>query len=112
MESTRNRDQSWLQVVREAFAQTDGSSKEMALAIRAQMSTRPAGLLVAAAFVEGLTELARYADETPVSTEDAVDLESEAVSVARRVVRPLLQAKMQARLDALDEQLAGTTRCA
>ena len=43
---------------------------------------------------------------------DAVDLESEAVAVARRVVRPLLQAKMQARLDALDEQQAGATRCA
>ncbi len=111
MESTNNRDESWLHVVREAFVQTDGSSQAMAMAIRRQLWTRPAGLRVAAALVEGLTELARYADEGPASMVDAVDLESEAVAVARRVVRPLLQAKMQARLDALDEQLAGTTRC-
>lgn len=112
MESTKNRDESWLEVVREAFGQTDGSSKAMAEAIRAQVSTRPGGRLVAAAFVSGLIELARYADETPASTADAVDLEAEAVVVARRVVRPLLQARMQARLDALDEKLAGTARCA
>jgi hypothetical protein len=111
MESTRNPDESWLQVVREAYAQTDGSSQAMARAIRGHLSSRPAGLLVAAAFVEGLTELSRYADEGLAATADAVDLEAEAVAVARRVVRPLLQAKMQARLDALDEQLAGTTRC-
>lgn len=110
MESTRNRDESWLQVVREAFAQTDGSSQQMALVLRARLSTHPAGLLVAEAFVEGLTELVRYADQ-PLSPQDAVDLESEAVAAARRVIRPLLQARMQARLDELDEQLAGTTQC-
>jgi hypothetical protein len=111
MESINNRDPSWLQVVREAFAQTDGSSQAMAEAIGAQVLARPAGLLMAAAFVEGLTELMQYADETPDSTGDAVDLESEALRVARRVVRPFVQAKMQTRLDALDEQQAGTTRC-
>ena len=112
MESTKNRDESWMDVVREAFAQTDGSSQAMARAIRAQLATRPAGLVVATAFVEGLTELARYAGEVPGSTADAVDLESEAVASARRIVRPLLQAKMQARLDALDQEMVGTTRCA
>jgi len=111
MESTKNRDESWLQVVREAFAQTDGSSEAMAVAIYRLSSNRPGGLVVAAGFIEGLMELTKYADEDPASTADAIDLESEAVAVARRVVRPLLQAKMQARLDQLDEQLAGTTRC-
>ena len=111
MESTRNRDESWMQVVREAFVQTDGSSQQMALALRAKLSKQPAGLLVATAFVEGLTELVRYAQE-PLSTKDAVDLESDAVAAARRIVRPLLQARMQSRLDELDEQLVGTTRCA
>ena len=37
MESTKNRDESWLQVVREAFAQTDSSSQQMALVLRVDL---------------------------------------------------------------------------
>ncbi len=111
MESTKSLAVEWLEIVREAFAETDSSRKGLSKAIRARFSTAPGGVSIAAALLEGLRELAQYADAATEESVDAVDMEAEAVAVSRRVVRPLLEAKMQARLDALDEKQSGATRC-
>ncbi|OGQ83914.1 MAG: hypothetical protein A2289_25905 [Deltaproteobacteria bacterium RIFOXYA12_FULL_58_15] len=62
---------------------------------------------MADAFVAGATELAHFAAHGLEDNEDAIDAEREAVAVSRRIVRPVLEAKLQARLDALDEQAKG-----
>lgn len=111
MESTSFSSTEWLRIAGTAFMQTDGSAQAMTDAIQAQLASQPAGVAVAAAFAEGLAELARYAAEEPTETADAVDVEAEAVAVSRRVVRPLLQAKLQARLDVLDARSVGQALC-
>jgi hypothetical protein len=65
------------------------------------------GVSVAEAFVAGASELVRYALQGLKEDENAVDAEREAVAVSRRIVRPVLQAKLQSRLDMLDEQTKG-----
>ncbi len=62
---------------------------------------------VAEAFLAGASELARYAAGGLKDDENAIDAEREAVAVSRRIVRPVLQAKLQSRLDILDEQTKG-----
>jgi hypothetical protein len=111
MDSTSITSSEWLKIASTAFAQTDGTAQAMTEAMRAQLRSQPAAIAVAAAFAEGLAELARYASQEPGETADAVDVEAEAVVVARRAVRPLLQAKLQARLDALDAKAVAATNC-
>ena len=101
----------WLSVVREAFAKTDGSVKAVVEALRAQVSPESAGGSVAAAFAEGLAELAAYADKRIGVGDTAVEAEAEAIAASRRIVRPVLQAKLQAQVDSLDEELAGKAVC-
>jgi hypothetical protein len=101
-----------LQAVRDAVAGGGASAEALAKAIESHLGGD--GQVPSAldrALVEGIAELAAYAC-SPVTDEDtAVDAEREAVAAARRAVRPILQAKLQARVDALDAQSAGQTRC-
>lgn len=100
-------------VVRATASQSDASPEAVADAIRARLcgSGDEGGASVARAFAEGVAELAAYATRASASGSTAIDAEMEAVSVARRVVRPLLEAKLQAQVDALDAQSVGQTRC-
>ncbi|HEY3354372.1 MAG TPA: ISKra4 family transposase [Polyangia bacterium] len=111
MDSTSITSSEWLKIACAAYAQTDGTAPAMIAALRAHWATEPSGLAAATAFAEGVAELARYATQLPGETADAVDVEAEAVVAARRVVRPLLQAKLQARLDALEARAVGATVC-
>lgn len=111
MDSTSVTSIEWMRIAGAAFAQTDGSAQAMTEAIQVQLATQPAGMAVAAAFAEGLAELARYVAAEPAETADAVDVEAEAVAASRRIVRPLLQAKLQARIDALDARSVGKALC-
>jgi hypothetical protein len=111
MNSTEISSLQWLSIVRDAFAQTDGSTKAVAEAITAQHATQPLAASIAAAFAEGLAELAAYADGKLIEGATAVDAEAEAVAASRRIVRPILQAKLQARMDALDQEMLGKAVC-
>ena len=106
MKTTEDLSVKWLAVVRDAFARSDesarGVAKELATAL---------GEGRGAAFVEGLSELAAYAGAAMGEEAGAIDEEEAAIVAARRVVRPVLQAKLQARLEALDEKLAGQAVC-
>ena len=101
----------WLSVFREVFAQTDGSANSVKEALAARRFAEPAMAAIAAAFADGVAELAAYADARLADEATAVDAEADAIAVSRRIVRPVLQAKLQARLDVLDEKCAGKAVC-
>ncbi|MCP4449799.1 MAG: hypothetical protein GY811_31375, partial [Myxococcales bacterium] len=54
------------------------------------------------ALAKGIAELAAYAASELDDDESSLDAETEALDVARSVVRPVLEAKLQRRLDLLD----------
>jgi hypothetical protein len=111
MDSTSISSIEWLRIAMAAFAETDGTAQAVTKAVRQRLRGQPAEVAVAVAFAEGVAELARYASEAPGEDADAVDVEAEAVVVARRAVRPLLQAKLQARVDALEARAADAAAC-
>ena len=102
-----------LDVVRDVVGRGDMSPQALAEGIRGRLAADPdrGGGLVARAFAEGVTELAMYAQAGIANGCTAVDAEVEAAVVARRVVRPVLEAKLQTRLDELDRESAGETCC-
>lgn len=107
MKTTEESSAKWLSVVFEAFAKSGGCTKGLAKELAVAF-----GDGVGAAFVEGLSELAAYAAAAMGDEAGAIDEEEAAVVASRRVVRPVLQAKLQARLDALDVKLVGLATCA
>jgi hypothetical protein len=111
MDSTEVSSVQWLSVVRDAFMETDGSTKAMAEAMTSRFAAQPAAASVAIAVAEGIAELAAYADTKLGESATAIDAEAAAVVASRRIVRPLLEAKLQTQMDALDEDLAGKAVC-
>ena len=111
MDSTQVSSVRWLSVVREAFIRTDGSAGALKEAIAAQCSNDPAVAALAAAIADGMVELVTYASVDLADDATAVAAEAEAIDISRRIVRPILQAKLQARLDVLDQQSAGKAVC-
>ncbi len=106
MKTTEDLSAKWIGVVREAFERSDGSAKGLAKELS---TTLGSGL--GAAVVEGIAALAEYASVVLGDEASALDAEEEAVVSARRIVLPVLQTKLQARLDVLDEKLAGQAVC-
>ncbi len=102
-----------LDAVRDAMAGGDTSPEALAEGIRARLGVADEGgaSSIARAFAEGVAEFASYAASAIVSGSTAVDFEVEAVLVARRAVRPMLQAKLQAHVDVLDAESVGQTCC-
>ena len=110
MDSTGICSRQWTEICHRAFEKNGGWSPELAEALCGELAANVAqtcGESAALAFVEGAAELARYASENLEEHANAIDAECEAVAVSRRVIRPVLQAKLQARLDALDEDTKG-----
>lgn len=106
MKTTEDSSAKWVCVVRDALAKSDGSAKEVAKELATTL-----GFGVAVALVEGIAELVAYAGAALGDEASAIDAEEAAVVASRRMVRPVLQAKLQARLDALDEKLVGLAVC-
>ncbi|MBW2736480.1 MAG: ISKra4 family transposase [Deltaproteobacteria bacterium] len=99
-----------MEICRKAFDSNEGLEPGFAEALCAQLAEKVGtlrGETVAQAFIDGASELAHYASQAFKDNENALDAECEAVAVSRRVVRPLLQAKLQGRLDELDQQTKG-----
>lgn len=110
MDSTEICSGQWIEICRQTFAVCDGLSAGFAEAVCAALAEnlgRTHRVSVAKAFVVGASELARYASQDIEDGQNAVDAEREAVTVSRRIVRPVLEAKLQSRLDVLDEQTKG-----
>jgi len=110
MDSTEISSGQWIQICRQAFEASDGLSPGFAEAVCSQLAEsigHTQGVAVAEAFIAGASELACYAAQDLNDDENAVDAEREAVAVSRRIVHPVLEAKLQARLDLLDERTKG-----
>jgi hypothetical protein len=86
--------QSVLEVIREVAMTTGGSSAAIAAALEARLGT---------GFVEGLELLGTYAQRDMVDGETALDAEAEAVALSRQLMRPVLEKKLQRRVDELDQ---------
>jgi hypothetical protein len=96
----------WLSIVREAFAESDSLTD-----VRSMLEKRARHTGLAGAFAAGLHELVSYVDSPLGEADTAVQAEAQAVEASRRIVRPVLEAKLQARLDQLDRESRGKTRC-
>lgn len=100
----------WIEICKGKYAQSDGVFDKFVQAVCSQLA-RTVGEVkdwpAAQAFVEGACELARYASEDLKDGQSSVDAECDAVAISRRIVRPSLQAKLQRRVDQLDEQTKG-----
>jgi len=96
----------WLSMVREAFAESDSLTD-----VRSVLEERARQTGLAGAFARGLQELVSYVDSPLAEADTAVEAETRAVEASRRIVRPVLEAKLQARLDQLDRDSRGKTRC-
>lgn len=106
MEPTSDPSSLWLSIAREAFA-PERSAAEVAETLERLGRQRGLG----GGFALGLRELISYASAVPDPAQGVLDAELEAVAVARRIVRPVFQARLQAALDALEAQLRGKCIC-
>ena len=102
----------WLSIVAQAWEQADDSEALVEL-ISAKLSgvageRKP----MVTALAAGMAELVQYAKSPSEAGWTAVDEEREAVEMSRRVVRPLYEARLQRRLDELDERGSGRSVCA
>jgi hypothetical protein len=107
MDSTLISRVQWLAIVSASLTETDGSAKAVAAQIRERLGGDQLGL----AFALGVLELARYAASDWKEGDLAVEAEQAAIAASRRVVGPLLEAKLQARIDALDDARPGACAC-
>ena len=101
----------WLDAIRKAVTATDGSRQAVLDAVHSDLKAQPDRAPLAVAFTEALIELVGYAAAPDSDSANAVDLEVEAIAASRRIMRPLLETKLQARLDALDRKNVGESEC-
>jgi len=107
MDCIENLSVKWLTIVAEAFSETDGSRRAVADCLDERLRCDPLG----AAFADGVSELVRYAASDWEDGHTAVEAEDAAIAASRRAVRPLLEAKLQARVDVLDAAIRGKSVC-
>ena len=110
MENTRNRSGRWMSLVAEAYVEAE-SEHGTDFIKKVQEKMNLGSEKAAAALVEGIETLAQYIETEDDCEKRAIDEETEAVSVAMAIVRPVLETKLQMRLDLLDEKLKGQTTC-
>jgi len=103
----------WLSIVADAVEQTDGSAPAIRQFIETQLGVEAGGSKrpMAVAFAAGVAELAQYAGGPWNEERTAVEEEREALEVARRAVCPILEARLQGRIDQLDAVWNGCSRC-
>jgi hypothetical protein len=96
--------ETWSQLGREGPKPTD---EQLASALAAQLGV---DVTVIAGWLQGVALLAQYAAAEPRPEEDALDEERQSVQAALNAVRPLLQARLQQRLNRADAA-ASEVRC-
>jgi hypothetical protein len=109
MQCTEISSGTWIDLMGDAFVASRGTSGPglaEAMAEKLNLSSE-----AATGLAKGIEHLGHYAMSEATDEQSAVELEAEAVDVARRSVRGLYQAKVQRRLDRLDEQTRGQTIC-
>jgi len=111
MDCTEISSEVWISWAEEAWSTTEGASSEtLVVELGKRLAAVPGGRL-STALAEGMAELVRYATQGQEEIESALDAEVEALAVSRRIVRPILEAKLQQCLDALDARQTGQSAC-
>ena len=90
------------EVIREVAMTTGGTSSA---AVMAALEAR-----LGAGLVQGLELLSAYAQQDMQDDETAMDAEGQAVALSRQVVRPLLEKRLQRRVDKLDQSTSKQER--
>ena len=94
--------QSVAEVIREVAMTMGGTSSA---AVMAALEAR-----LGAGLVQGLELLSAYAQQDMQDDETAMDAEAQAVTLSRQVVRPLLEKRLQRRVDKLDQSTSKKKR--
>jgi len=98
----------WMSIAMEAYAESAGDGRKMAERIVERLGS--ANELVAA-FASGVAELASYALGAGETCATVLDEERDALEVSRRIVRPVLESRLQRRLVELDKETSGAGCC-
>ena len=110
MDYSEIRGTEWIGLLAEAWQDSQsGKGRTLAEAIEARIGAD--NRRVGAAIVEAVEHLGHYVATPADAADTAVELEGEAIAVARRAVRPLLEAKLQGQLDRLDRANRADRSC-
>jgi hypothetical protein len=106
------REVGWVKIVVQSWQQIADSGQTPNMNRLAKMLSGRLGIEpgVAVGLVEGINELIAYAQAESDSTSTALEEERQGVAAALRAVRPVVQARVQQRLDRVDQQQP-TQRC-
>jgi len=101
----------WLSIAAAAWESADSPEARVELIAEKLGAVAGVDQPMVAALAAGIAELVEYAQGPLEESWTAVEEEREAVEMSRRVVRPLYEARLQRRLDGLDERGAGHSVC-
>ncbi len=101
----------WISLITKAYENSDGSAHQMVTQLETTLSDGSCSGRFSPALIQGIAELIRYAGSVVDDQTDAIDAEMEAVESSRRIIRPLLEVRLQESLDAHDQRHRGMSSC-
>ena len=107
-------ERSFWEVVIEVTSQWDHEARPMTASTLAEALSGPMGCQVslAAAWMESCDIMSQYASADLEVADDVLDEELAAITASRQAFRPLLEARVQARIDRVDDSTKGQATCA
>jgi len=109
----RQENRSWSEILVEVTSQWNHEAEPMtASALEDVLGSRMGGnVALAVAWMQSCDAMTQYANASLDEDEDALDEEFLAIMASRRAFRPLLEARLQARIDRVDEATKGQATC-
>lgn len=106
-------ERSWWEVLVEVTSHWDHKAKPMTASTLAEALSSHIGgqVALAAAWLESCDIMSQYASADLDEADDAIDEELAAIMASRRAFRALLEARVQARIDRVDEATKGQATC-
>ena len=103
----------WFDVLVSVVRESDEAGEKVsALEIAEAVAARLGGdVNLGQALMTGFDAMAEYAAGDLADERDALDEETEAIAASRRAFRPLLEARLQERIDRIDAETKGMTTC-
>jgi hypothetical protein len=111
--TTRTEHRSWSEILIETVRQSSLEDQPMtASTLTEALAQRMGGnRALAVAWMQSCDVMTQYANTSLDEDEDAIDEELAAIMASRRAFRPLLEARLQARIDRVDEASKGQATC-
>lgn len=103
----------WIQKIATAVRSLQEQGTEMSVESVAEEMSRvmECGSELARAMLAAGDVMAEYAASSLTDDEDSIDEEARAIEASRRAFRPLLEARLQSRIDRIDEAMRGRVVC-